>query len=157
MSSYYEAQRQGEEATEVGCGCLALLLQCGAITWILSSHFEILKATMIASVMTVMTWILAFMGIIPVLGQWLYGQFAKGVITWVFGLLQVDPNITLSVPDWINFILKWLLGAEEITGSLTSYTYGIGYTLSLLVSLSVFGGIVLLIVRQVILQRSQSA
>jgi len=151
---YYEAVRQSEESQQAGCGCLAFLLQSGAIVWLLSSQLGILKALLVSFVMTLTTWVLAFMGIIPVIGQWIYRQFAEEVIVWVCGLLGVNPNFQLQVPNWINFILKWILGGDEVLGTLVSFTFAGGYALTILVSIGVGIVIILTIVRRILLNRA---
>lgn len=165
MSSY-EAERQGEQAQEGCCGCVFFLLQTGVVVWILSSFLGLWKATLVAVVMTITTWILAFMGIIPFVGQWLYKLFAKEVIIWLYGLLQVNPDIKLSMPGWINSFVKWILCTDELFGvwsciknpslfnpTLAEYTFGAGYTLSILVSLSVVVAIIFTIARKIQLSR----
>jgi len=127
-----------------GCGCLiALLLQIGGTMWVLSTHLGALKSALVALAMTLTTWVLALAGIIPIVGQMLYRRLAMGVIAWVFGVLGVDQNISLTVPRFVNFILKWVLGEAELTGTLASYTHAVGYTLSIGVSVLVVGLIIL--------------
>jgi len=153
--STYQAERNAEKDQEGCCSCLTFLLSTVAIVWFLSSYLGLWKAILVDLVMTLTTWILALMGIIPILGQWLYKIFAKEVIIWTYGLLQVNPDIQLSVPQWVNSVLKWILGGDEVIGSLASYTYGVGYTYSIIVSLSVVVGIILTVVRKILLSKEQ--
>lgn len=152
MSDY---ERQSEQATEAGCGCLGFLLQCAVTVWVLSSHLGIFKSILVALVMTLTTWVLALVGIAPVLGQMLYKNFAMDVILWILGILKVDPNINLIVPGFVNFILRWLLGEDEITGSLSSYVYGVGYTWSIFVSFTVVVGFIIWIVATIWLRHEE--
>lgn len=130
-----------------GCGC-AFLLGLVAIVWFLSGYLGFWKALLVGLAIVLMVLGIGFMGIIPFLGQWLARLFAQGVIIWGFGILHVNPDIQLSMPGWINSILKWILDSHEITGSLASYTFATGYTLSILVSFSIVVSIILRIFRK---------
>jgi hypothetical protein len=129
---------------DAGCGCIAYLLSTGGIVWLLSSYLGFWKAVLVGLVMTLTTWVLSLFGIIPILGQWLYKLFAKGAITWVYGLLHANQNIRLSIPGWVNFVLKWIMGEGVVTGSLASYTFDAGYLLSIGVSITI---VVVIIIR----------
>lgn len=151
--STYQAERDAEKAQEGCCSCFGYLLATGAIVWFLSGYLGFWKAILVAVVMTLATWLLAFFGVIPFLGQWAYKLFAKDILIWIYGLLNVNPDIQLIVPKWINTVLKWIAGAEEVTGSLASYTFAVGYTLSILASFGVVVAIIIGIVRKVALRQ----
>jgi len=137
-----------DDATEAGCGCLTFLFGIVAIVWFLSGYLGFWKAILVGLVVVLMIGGLGIMGIVPFLGQWLSRLYAPGVIVCFFRILQVNPDIQLSIPRWINSILKWIAGSDEITGSLASYTFATGYALSAIVSLSIVVGIILRIFRK---------
>ena len=165
MSSY-EAERESDKAQEGCCSCSAFLLSTGAVVWVLTGILGFWKAIFVGLIMTLTTWVLAIMGIIPIFGQWLYKLFAEEVIIWVYGLLQVNPHIELSLPGWINSFVQWILCIDEIFGvfscivnkttpTLAIYTFGVGYTLSILVSISVVLGIIFTVIRKRSLRSEQ--
>lgn len=129
-----------EESAQAGCGCLAFLLQTGTIIWLVSGHVGIAKGILTAVVGTLASWLLSLFGIIPVLGQALYRNHAGGVIDWVIESVGVDPSIRVEAPRLINRILRWVLIDDQVTGTLSSYVFAAGYSLSFAVSLfTVFG------------------
>jgi hypothetical protein len=116
------------DAGEAGCGCLTYLgttFIASVIT--LLGFYDFLKSLLGSLAVTLMFVPLWLFGIVPIGGQLAYKSFAPGIIDWGLGLLQIDPNITLSVPDWIDFIFTWLL-ETDIEGTLHSYVYAVGYT-----------------------------
>jgi hypothetical protein len=136
----------------VGCGCSALAVGVPftAMTVILAGQLGVLRAAWNALVVTISGYLLGLFGIIPFLGQRWYKAAAPGVIDWVFGLLGQDQNIQLKVPGFVNWILKWIVGQDALTGTFGSYTYAFGYSTSVAISvgigaLLVFGLIALLV------------
>jgi hypothetical protein len=130
-----------------GCGC-GLFLGFAGIVWLLSGYIGFWKATYAGLIAMLLVLVIGLMGIIPILGQWLAKSFAQGIIIWGLGKIHVNPGIQLVVPKWINFVMRWILGEKEVSGSLASYIFSTGYTLSVIVSISIIGGIILNIIKR---------
>ena len=135
----------------VGCGCSALAVGVPftAMTVILAGQLGVLKAALDALVVTISGYLLGLFGIIPFLGQRWYRGIAPGIIDWIFRTLGLDPNIQLRVPGFVNWILKWLVGQDALTGTFGSYTYAFGYGTSIAISVGIvallIGGLIALL------------
>lgn len=148
LDTQTDAQFDSDSAERVGCGCLSFLLQNVAIIVLVSNQFGLGTGALVAVSTTVTSWLLALTGIIPFWGQTIYKQNAEGIIASVYRSIGVNPSFPLIAPDWVNFTLKWILGGDEVIGTITSYAFAAGYALSIAVSFTVVGSIILIIFRK---------
>lgn len=119
-----------DEQSEWGCSCLTYIIATFTVATItLIGFYDFLKS-MLGSLMVTFLFIpLALFGLVPVGGQMAYRAFTPGIITWAFGVVQIDPTIRLSLPEWIDFLLTWIIESpHKIEGTIESYVYAVGYT-----------------------------
>lgn len=127
------------------CGCMVWLgATFTTATLALLGFYDWLKSIVGALLTTFMFIPLMSFGLVPVLGQLAYRDWAPSLIRWVFATTQISPDIKLAVPDWVDAILSWVAyyisdyaGTHKIDGRIESYVYAVGYTESIGVSITI--------------------
>ncbi len=150
--SVNKSESEDALGSQIGFGCCFSILFMFACSLVALIGFYDPIKSVLGAILAAVTFVpLALFGLVPIGGQYAYPGYAPGIIDWAFGLLQIDPNISLPLPEWINTIVSWLAfmkAPDDVTGTIGSYVYALGLIQSMAVSVVVNVWVLILLLRK---------
>jgi hypothetical protein len=123
---------------EPGLGCLKDVITLTILVIYISSGAAIywqgglVKALLVTPFFILFVLILATLfGVLPIVGQVLWGNYATGAIFWFLTICGIDPSLSVNTPE----LLQSLLGIQ-VKGPIALLGYWAGLLWSIYVSLA---------------------